>query len=319
MSNWKKYFYKAGGWSLIKHYLRGGVLSTAIMQFLTLGKSKTALEILRMSISLKIKQKFVRKYHSVIDDFDKSWDSRLTHNINRTIWLFWWQGIDNAPELVKVCYESVKRHHGSSWKIVLLSEQNYKEYVTFPAHIIKQFKSGIISITHLSDMLRLELLIKYGGLWIDATVLCTGNEIPKSIFKSDLFVFQAQKPGADGMASLMSNWLMYAKTNQRILHLTLTLIYEYWKRNNFLMDYFFFHKFFTIACETYPNDAAKIPPFCNSVPHILQLHLFDKYDEIFWEDLKKMTCFHKLTYKLDTEKCKEKGTYFDMLIHNDID
>ena len=33
--------------------------------------------------------------------------------------------------------------------------------------------SGQITKTHLSDLLRLELLIRYGGTWIDATVFCT--------------------------------------------------------------------------------------------------------------------------------------------------
>ena len=131
-----------------------------------------------------------------------------------------------------------------------------------------------------------------------------------------MFVYQSQKPGADGHATLMSNWLIYAKSNQRILRLTLHLIYEYWKSKDYVIDYFFFHKFFTISCDTFSEDAKHIPSFCNSVPHILLLHLFDEYDEQYWEDLKRMTCFHKLSYKLDKVNMGKKGTYYDRIIKN---
>ena len=44
----KETFYKQGGWALIKQYLRNGSLLTAICEFILLGKSRTALEILRL-------------------------------------------------------------------------------------------------------------------------------------------------------------------------------------------------------------------------------------------------------------------------------
>lgn len=310
------YFHKAGGKYLIKQYFRAGVLWTAIIQFLTLGRNKTALELLRLAVSLKINRKLEKKYKYVLDCFDSRHTDSLPHNANRVVWMFWWQGMENAPDLVKVCYKQANNHLGTNWKINLITKNNYSDYVNFPKHIEDKFKSGIITITHLSDLLRLELLIKYGGLWIDATVLCTGNEIPKSILESDLFVFQMQKPGADGRTSLMSSWLMYATTNNKILMATRDLLYEYWLKKEYMIDYFLLHHFFAIVCKRYSDDAKKIPPFCNSVPHVLQLHLFDQYNAIFWSDLKKTTCFHKLTYKLDVEKCKEKGTYFDMIINN---
>lgn len=310
------FFHKAGGKNLIKQYFRAGVLWTAIIQFLTLGRNKTALELLRLAVSLKINRKLEKTYQYVLDTFESRRNDSLPHNANRVIWIFWWQGLENAPNLVKVCYNQVNNHLGNNWKINLITEENYTDYVIFPKHIMDKFKSGIITITHLSDLLRLELLIKYGGLWLDATVLCTGNEIPKSILESDLFVFQAQKPGADGRASLMSSWLMYATTNNKILMATRDLLYEYWLKKEYMVDYFLLHHFFSIVCKRYSDDSKKIPPFCNSVPHILQLHLFDQYDDVFWKDLTKMTCFHKLTYKLDAEKCKERGTYYDKLINS---
>ena len=309
----RKYFEKAGGTTLLKQWGKMGVLPMAMAEFLLLGHSKKALEQLRLIVGLKILRKLERKYGRLLEDFQVA-DERKEHGAApRRIWIFWWQGMENAPLLVRRCYESV-REHFADWEITVITEKNYRKYVTFPDYIKAKRDSGAITLTHFSDLLRLELLIKYGGLWLDATVLCTGSNIPVSVLKSDLFVFQAQKPGADGHATLMSSWLMYARPSNTILQATRMLLYEYWKRNKQLVEYFLIHYFFTMACSRFPEEAAKIPPFCNSVPHVLQLHLFSEYDADLYEDLKKMTCFHKLSYKFSEEDMAKKGTFYDVII-----
>lgn len=310
------FFKQAGGIKLLRQYWKKGTLFPAIFQFCLLGRSRTALELLRLTVTLKTKQHFSKKYLKVLKQFDEQEKKELQHMERKTVWLFWWQGEESMPFLVKKCYESTKRYL-KDWEIVLITEKNYNLYAEFPTYISDKLHKDI-TLTHFSDLLRLELLIKHGGLWLDATVLCTSGDIPKSILKSDLFVYRAQKPGADGRATTMSSWMMWAKTNNRILMATQAMLYAYWKRNNELSEYFLLHHFMTIAMDFYKEDASKIPPFCNSVPHILLLHLFDKYDEKYWNDLKQMTCFHKLSYKLDKEKCKVIGTYFDVILNQGL-
>lgn len=313
MSKVKEYFKNAGGIELIKMYWRNGVLGTAVSQFILLGRSKTALEILRLSVVLKTKLRIEKKYRKVLKCFDEQWQDNGLHKEKKIVWLFWWQGEEAMPPLVRQCYISVKKHL-TDWEIVLLTEKNYIEYADLPDYIKEKQRTGVITLTHFSDLLRLELLIKHGGLWMDATVLCTSGNIPRSILNSDLFVYISQKPGADGDAIPMSSWLMWSKTNNRILMATQTLLYKYWEKNNSLVDYFLLHHFMSIVMEYYPEESNKISPFCNSIPHILQLHLFDKYDDVYWNDLKQMTCFHKLTYKLNKELCIKKGTYYEYIM-----
>ena len=43
-------FQKQGGIKLIKQYARAGVLGTAINQFLVLGRGRTILDVLRLSV-----------------------------------------------------------------------------------------------------------------------------------------------------------------------------------------------------------------------------------------------------------------------------
>ena len=62
MSNLKSTFEKQGGKKLIKQYRKSGALLTAVGEFVLLGKSRTALEILRLSTHLKAKNKLKKKY-----------------------------------------------------------------------------------------------------------------------------------------------------------------------------------------------------------------------------------------------------------------
>jgi len=46
--------------------------------------------------------------------------------------------------------------------------------VELPGYIVEKWEKGRIPAAMFSDLLRVELLIKYGGTWIDSTVFCTG-------------------------------------------------------------------------------------------------------------------------------------------------
>lgn len=309
----KETFQKQGGINLIKQYFRNGSLLTAICEFILLGKSRTALEILRLSTQLKVKQRLERKYRKALEDFDLAYDKSLNKTTSNKVWICWFQGMDNAPGLVKKCYESVKNNLVNK-EIVLITAANLEQYVQFPDYIINKWKAGIITHTHLTDLLRLELLIRYGGLWLDATVFCSSPEkdIPNYFFNSELFFFQSLKPGRDGNATYISSWLMSAKTNNKVLMATRALCYEYWKKNNAMDDYFLLHNFMSIVLDKYKDDWKKIVPRDNATPHILLLRLFEQYDEVLWSTIKAQTPFHKLSYKFSDEK-KLNNTFYKAL------
>ena len=310
----KAIFVKQGGLKLIRQYWKSGSFFTAVSQFVLLGKSRTALEILRLSAQLKTKQKMEKLYKKKLYEFDQKYDNSLAHKKSDIVWVCWFQGLDNAPVLVKKCYKSLQENLPNK-KITLITNDNMSQYVQFPDYILEKWKNGQITHTHMTDLLRLELLIKYGGMWVDATVLCTQNEnkIAPYYFDSDLFFYQCLKPGRDGHCSYISSWLISAKSNNKILMATRYLCYEYWKTNKELIDYFLFHDFFSIVLEFYPEEWKKIVPCDNASPHILLLRLFDDFDETIWEYLKNEIPFHKLTYKFGENQSKKMGTYYKML------
>lgn len=301
-------FKKVGGWDVLKQYARAHVLVYALVQTALCGFSKKSLEILRLAVNNKILCKLRRKNKAFIAEYKASLQPGERKRSNK-VWVCWLQGMDNAPALVQRCFRSLQEHL-TDREIILLTEENYRDYVTFPAHIQQKIDSGVITRTHFSDLLRLELLLNHGGTWIDATVFCSGGNIPAYMLDSDLFVFQTLKPGLDGHPTALSSWFMTGATNHPILELTRQLLYRYWEKHNSMVDYFLIHDFFQLAIEAYPEEWEKVTPFPNSVPHILLLRLFEEYDEGMWTAVTRQTPFHKLSYKFSSEQAALPNTYY---------
>lgn len=303
---------KQGGIKLLKQYWYGGAFFTAVGELFLLGKSRIALEILRLSATLKMRQKMEKKYCNILEQFDEDYDESLPHEMSNKVWVCWFQGIENAPDIVRKCYSSIKDNMIDK-EIILVSEDNMMQYVRFPEYILKKWKNGIISHAQMADLLRLELLINYGGMWIDATVFCSSNNIPDYFFDSDLFFFQCLKPGRDGHSHYLSSWLISAKSNNKILMAVRDLCHAYWRDNDSVWDYFLIHDFMSIVLERYQDDWKKIIPRDNATPHLLLLRLFEQFDERTWNAIKSQTPFHKMTYKFQEEQIRIAGTYYDEL------
>lgn len=309
-------FKQVGGFQLLKQYRRAGVLPIVTAELLLLGTSKKSLEIIRLIVQKKIRKKLYKEYSYILKKYDTFTINE--HVSSNKVWVCWLQGMENAPLLVQRCYHSLKKHMKDR-EIIVITEHNMHEYVEFPDYILEKLKNGEITRTFFSDILRLELLIKHGGMWIDATVLCTSDNIPECIYNSDLFLYQILKPGRDGHSITISSWLISAKTNNRILMAAREMIYEYWKKYHYLIDYGLLHIFISIALEYFEEDYKKIPKFSNSVPHILLLDAFEPFNADNYETIKNMTCFHKLSNKRDESLLKLKGTYYDMIVNEGIE
>lgn len=312
MKKFSELFKKAGGKEVLKQYWRAHVLLLAILETFLLGISKKSLEIVRLVGYHKILCRLRRRYKKFINAYLINYPNNMKREQSKKVWICWLQGMENAPQLVQKCYRSLVENLQDK-EIILLTENNYRDYVQFPKYIQEKIDKGIITRTHMSDLLRLELLINYGGTWIDSTVYCSGKNYPKYMFESDLFVFQDLKPGLDGHATCISSWFMSACTNHPILLLTRELLYKYWSKKTYMVDYFLLHDFFQLAIETYPEEWNNVIPFSNSVPHILLLRLFEQYDENIWCSTKAMTCFHKMTYKFEKEKTCIENTYYKQI------
>lgn len=315
MSSFRKLLKKQGGLKLLLNYLKSGVLFYAIAQIVLTGLSRKSLELVRYGVSHKIQKKLCRKYTKTLNQFNTHLKQQnLISKKTNKVWVLWLQGIDKAPAVVRRCYQSLKENL-SDREIVLLTAENYKDYTDIPNYILEKYQQGLISHTHFSDLLRIELLCRHGGTWIDATVFCSGGNIPNYMLDSDFFLFQNLKPGADGSSLNISSWFITSSSNNKILLAVREMLWEYWKKESYLIDYFLLHHFIMIAKERYAGEWRQIVQFPNSAPHILLLMMFEPFDLNKWEAVCQLTPFHKLAYKCSAEDMEKKNTFFDYLMN----
>lgn len=217
--------------------------------------------------------------------------------INKTIWVCWFQGVEHAPTIVKKCIESMEANKPEEFEVTYITRENINEYVQFPEYIHKKMKNGKISLTHFSDLLRVELLHSYGGLWIDATVYCAGK-IPEYMCSGEIFSFRWSL--LDCSAVTISSWWMYAARGQRIIADTRNILFEYWKHENKMRDYYLFHIIFSMAKDRNVINRSSFSKMIyanNSEPQILFGKLEQQFNRKEWDIIRNKMPVQKLSYK----------------------
>lgn len=226
--------------------------------------------------------------------------SSIEKEFNKNIFVYWAQGFDDAPELIKKCLINIKSYT-IGMNLILLDDNNIDEYLNIPKNIREAYSAGKIKHAHYSDILRLLLLKNHGGCWLDATCLLTSqisDQINILLEESNFFAFMYEKP-------MISNWFLVSKQDSYIVSVMLEALLEYW--NSFLGHsyYFCFHSIFYslyILDEEFKNELDKAMYLSTKIPHNLQVNMLNKYDESKFKEMINKCFVHKLTYKYDVKK-----------------
>lgn len=254
------------------------------------------------------REKQWRKVSSYLKKYEKNigketfipFDAKKEHpmvKMNKTIWVCWFQGIDCAPSIVKKCVDTIEMNKPDAFEVIYLTEQNIKDYVEFPEYIAQKYRDGKISPTHFSDLLRIELLHLYGGLWIDATVYCA-EKIPEYMCSGEIFAFRWSL--LDSSEVSISSWWMYAVKGQKIISDTRNMLLEYWQYENSMCDYYLFHIIFSMAKNRNVinrSSFSKMVYANNSEPQILFGKLEQPFDRKEWSVIRNKMPVQKLSYK----------------------
>ena len=320
-------FRQFGGIKLVWAYLQEGILLVVIHQAFCLSIGRKSRDESYAAIRRKINEKLQRKYATCINERKNFYEKQeLRQQRSRTIWVCWLQGLENAPIIVKACYNSLQRYFvqeckGSKvqgYEIKVVDAENWRKYVKLPKFIIKKWDEGKIPAALFSDLLRLELLIKYGGTWMDSTVLCTGFQGSKvqeykSFLDVDLFMFQTLVKGDDRFYGT-SNWFITACSGNKLLMVLRDVLLQYWKDYNVTLNYYMFHDFFYTIAQLYPEEIAAMPRANRLLPLQLMRRMGDTYDEEWMERLKSICCFHKLNYRLSADVEKDTENFYHAII-----
>ena len=237
-------------------------------------------------------------YGHVIQKY-KSFTEKNNRETSNIIWSVWWQGEENAPEIVKACFASVRRHCGNK-DFKVITQNNFSDYVKVPEYLLEKVKSGVISLTHFSDILRMYLLFHYGGLWLDATIFVT-DEITDEIFNYEYFSVKTDFNPKSYVVT-MGRWLsslQAAHKGNELCGFALECHLEYWKTKSVPIDYVLIDYFFALAYQNFPEVKNLLDSVPLNNPEIdgLRPILNSQWDEKKFADLTQNTNFFKLTWK----------------------
>lgn len=126
--------------------------------------------------------------------------------MNRTIWIYWHQGEDKAPPLVRSCIASW-RQRNPDWRVRVVDADTLHEYSNLVERI--DLRRDDLTLQLASDLIRIDLLARHGGVWADASVYCArplDEWLPDAMNSSGFFAFHHPKPDR-----LLASWFLAAE------------------------------------------------------------------------------------------------------------
>lgn len=257
-----------------------------------------------------------KNYSSIISEYKNLQDISIVSELPYPVWVSWWQGETAMPEIVRICHSQlIKKANGH--KINLITKDNYKNFILLPEYILKKVDKGLIALNKLLNIIRVMLLSKYGGLWIDSTVYVS-QDLPD--FNSDLFSLR-RLPDNDLISECRwSTYLLYAGKSRILFEFLRDIHLAYWKNNDRVIDYVLFDYFIALAYEYIPTVQKIINniPFSNPNVRWLENNMNQEYNEQCFSELMNSTQFHKLSHKFALKEKTDDGllTYYGYLRNN---
>lgn len=225
---------------------------------------------------------------------------------NNIIWTMWWQGEENAPMVIKECINSM-RLHSNGHQVIVLSEKNYKDFVNLPEHILDRFMDGsqdkthlskcTLTTTELSNLIRLYVLSRYGGVWADASILFT-DTIDDIFFDKNWNTLGQDNEWYIGKGK-WSTFFMSAHAGNGFCQFCYDMYIEYWETQKYWINYLMFDHIFDIAYKERPCFQKMVDTVsCGNKKCLTVNRLYNKKCNVKEaESLLKNQSFHKLSWK----------------------
>lgn len=264
-----------------------------------------------------VKKYLNKKYAGIIGEFIEKCPSNnhITTPNPYPVWVCWWQGEENMPQTVRICYKYLLNYANGN-PITLITMENYQSYVNIPDYIIKKVEKGTISLTHFSDILRVCLLYEHGGLWLDSTVLLTS---PLAKMTCDFFSLKCKNDIFENISK--KRWhivVLYSPSHNIIFEFVRKAIFEYFKFHDLDIDYYLLDYTIDIGYDAIPTIKKlidNVPPN-DGITNFIAYNYNEKFDIAVFNKLCKSTYFHKLNHKSNYHEYTKNGelTYYGYIL-----
>ena len=271
-------------------------------------------------------RKICEKRHAVTREFleKEFYEFIINYEFNtcnqknsKIIWTLWMQGYENAPELVKSTIDSIRKFAElNNFQFILLEKDTIEKYIVFPRLIKEKMDLGVIDYTKISDILRVSLLAKYGGTWVDATIYMK-EEFDSSLLLQNYYTIKTG--GIEDYSPNISNnrWKgFFLSGNSSLFSFTRDFFFEYYSRYDIAVDYLLIDYIFDIAYKYDEKIKNQMLELEKSNPNLfwLESHLGDEFDQKVWDNITETTKVFKTTYKLSEEIKSNKNNFYSKLI-----
>ncbi len=259
---------------------------------------------------LKSLQPFIDKYPNSCLNLNVPESAAKT-----TAWTCWWQGEKTAPDIVKACFQSQRRNLPEGVEHIIITKENYRDYIVLPEYVIAKVKTGNISLATLSDMIRAALLYKYGGFWLDSTLYVLRR---LDLYILEYPIYTRSIPETQFCTSTVwAGWFMYAKPGNKLFRFLEESFFYYFSVYDKLKYYLMIDYIIAIACNIFPEieEQMRAVPINNEKALELCKHLAETFDENQYKRYIEGASVQKLTYKTSEVNSKGlKNTIYDFLI-----
>ena len=156
-----------------------------------------------------------------------------------TFWFLWWQGIEKAPILIKKNFERLEKIVGKE-NVKLITKDNYNQFTNIPDLLVDKLRTGNVSFTNWSDIVRFYLLKDNGGYWIDSTVAIS-KQFYSFIEQQDKSFFSptALSPDYHWISyAQWTSWFMGGYAHFGLFEFGCKFFEQYYKNHESNIDYF---------------------------------------------------------------------------------
>lgn len=269
----------------------------------------------------RLQKRIMKEYgqSGMVEKF-MGWQSHGAENAigkDSNIWVCWWQGEENMPPVVQVCYRQLRKM-ACGHPVVLITEENCKDYVNIPHFIWEKYRKGIISRTHFSDILRFCLLKEHGGIWIDITNFVT-REIDSFVPVEKGFYSCRHITKYNNVSRGL--WTSYfnasGKGNVVPSYLYESLV-NYWSTTDKLVDYLVLDFIFKLGYDNVPAIREAVDSLEVEEIGTMRRIMDRKWNKQEWDTYYAQAGFQKLSYKKYTNLTTKKGekTHYAYLVEN---
>ncbi|WP_044470309.1 capsular polysaccharide synthesis protein [Mannheimia massilioguelmaensis] len=257
---------------------------------------------------------FLEKNLNKIQKIADSYDPEFIDITKSPIFVFWDQGLHEAPQMVQILVQQMKNVYGE--RLVVLSQDNLELFIDIP-DTIREIRTKYRAF--FSDFIRVALLMKFGGIWLDSTVLTTerfSKEIEKNLsIEENKNIYLLRVP--ENQYRVTSWFISTNQINNRIFVLMYAAFLTYFDTHNELFEYYQFHTFFELLTQL---DKKANQDFLKSnkdnyqqYAHDLLKYLRNDFNEDVFKSIMDKSAVQKLTYKANVNHLRVNSFYKTIL------